>query len=268
MTRTRFEPMSPAARPAPPLVAPGRITGRLLRGVFLAAAVALSVGTFALFAGRPTNDPYQPQRRAMVEQQIVRRGVVQKAVLEAMREVPRHEFVPSSWRSWSYTDRPLPIGFDQTISQPYIVARMTELLRLDRSSKVLEIGTGSGYHAAVLSRVAGKVYSMEILQPLADRARRTLEGLGFDNVQVRVADGYRGWPEEAPFDAIVLTAAPAEIPQPLLDQLKVGGRMVLPQGTGDIQELLLVTKTAESFERERIAAVRFVPMTGEARKER
>ncbi|HRC88060.1 MAG TPA: protein-L-isoaspartate(D-aspartate) O-methyltransferase [Thermoanaerobaculia bacterium] len=233
----------------------------------LALALGGSLVTLAR-PGRPTNDPYEPQRRAMVEQQIVQRGVTQKAVLDAMRLVPRHEFVPSHLMSFSYLDRPLSIGYHQTISQPYMVARMTELLELGKSSKVLEIGTGSGYHAAVLSRVAGHVYSIEILEPLAERARNKLKELGYDNIEIRVGDGYRGWPEAAPFDAIVLTAAPPEIPQPLLDQLKVGGRMVLPQGAGDVQDLYRVTRTATSLERERIASVRFVPMTGEARRER
>jgi protein-L-isoaspartate(D-aspartate) O-methyltransferase len=218
---------------------------------------------------RATNDFFLPLRTAMVEQQITRRGISQAAVIRAMQDVPRHEFVPSAWLARAYADKPLPIGYSQTISQPYIVARMTELLGIDGSSKVLEIGTGSGYHAAVLSRVAGKVYTIEILKPLGERAARTLESLGYDNVEVRIGDGYRGWPEAGPFDAILLTAAPPEIPQPLVDQLKVGGRMVLPEGAGNIQELIRVTKTSSGgVDRERIAAVRFVPMTGEVRRER
>lgn len=205
-------------------------------------------------------------RMAMVEEQIARRGIHDERVLAAMREVPRHEFVPSAYAAHAYRDRPLPIGYQQTISQPYVVALMTELLHLNTKSKVLEIGTGSGYHAAVLSRVAGEVYSIEIVTDLGKRARHTLEALRYDNVQVRIGDGYRGWPEAAPFDAIVLTAAPAEVPQPLLDQLKVGGRLVVPEGRGAVQDLLVLTKTKERIERQKIAAVRFVPMTGEAQK--
>jgi len=182
--------------------------------------------------------------------------------------VPRHRFVPSAYQARAYTDHPLPIGRNQTISQPYIVARMTELLDLTPSSRVLEIGTGSGYHAAVLAQVAREVYTIEIVEDLGREARERLASLGYRNVHVRIGDGYRGWPEEAPFDAIILTAAPAELPQPLLDQLKVGGKMVLPQGSGEIQDLLVITRTEGSLERQRIAAVRFVPMTGEAEKKK
>ena len=199
----------------------------------------------------------------MVEDQIHRRGVDDARVLAAMDEVPRDEFVPDSERGDAYLDRPLPIGYGQTISQPYIVALMSALADLGPHSRVLEIGTGSGYHAAVLSRLAGKVYSVEIVAPLGERARRTLHRLGYKNVHVRIGDGYQGWPEKAPFDAIVLTAAPPVIPQPLLDQLKVGGTMVVPVGEVD-QDLKVVTRTADGFVTRSVIPVRFVPMTGRA----
>jgi protein-L-isoaspartate(D-aspartate) O-methyltransferase len=204
------------------------------------------------------------QRRQMVETQIRARGVTDGRVLAAMQQVPRHLFVPESESAHAYEDHPLPIGSGQTISQPYVVALMTALLDLQPHSRVLEIGTGSGYQAAVLSRLAGDVYSIEIVPDLAARALGTLARLGYDNVHVRIADGYRGWPEAAPFDAIVLTAAPPEVPQPLLQQLRPGGRMVLPVGGLD-QDLLVLTKLADgSVRQEKVLPVRFVPMTGEA----
>jgi len=211
------------------------------------------------------DDPWVSPRRDMVEQQIHERGVHQPEVLRAMESVPRHLFIPDESRDKAYGDAPLPIGWGQTISQPYIVALMTELLDLDRRDKVLEIGTGSGYHAAVLSKVAGQVFTIEIIDELGKQARGTLQQLGYQNVHVRVGDGYKGWPEEAPFDAIILTAAPPKIPQPLLDQLKVGGRMVVPVGSF-VQDLLLITKTPQGIEKRTVAPVRFVPMTGEVQK--
>jgi protein-L-isoaspartate(D-aspartate) O-methyltransferase len=214
-----------------------------------------------------SQEAWGPLRHQMVEEQIRDRGVRQPEVLRAMEAVPRHLFVPSDRRDESYGDSPLPIGWGQTISQPYIVALMTELLELQRGEKVLEIGTGSGYHAAVLSRVAGEVYSIEILPELGRQAQSTLGGLGYRNVHVRIGDGYKGWPEQAPFDAIILTAAPPEIPQPLLDQLKVGGRMVVPVGSF-VQDLLLITKTSRGIEKRTVAPVRFVPMTGEVQQQK
>jgi len=204
------------------------------------------------------------QRQQMVDEQIRARGVTSPRVLAAMQQVPRHLFVPDSERAQAYEDHPLPIGGGQTISQPYIVGLMTALLALPASAKVLEIGTGSGYQAAVLSRVAGQVYSMEIVPELGARARDTLARLGYDNVHVRVADGYRGWPEAAPFDGILLTAAPQTVPAPLVAQLKPGGRMVLPIGGFD-QELMVLTKNLDgTIKQEKVLPVRFVPMTGEA----
>ena len=210
-------------------------------------------------------DVWAAPRRAMVEEQIRERGVHQPAVLRAMETVPRHLFVPGDNRDQAYGDSPLPIGWGQTISQPYVVALMTELLELDRNDKVLEIGTGSGYHAAVLSKVAGEVYTIEIIDELGKQAKSTLQQLGYGNVHVRVGDGYKGWPDKAPFDAVILTAAPPTIPQPLLDQLKVGGRMVVPVGSF-VQDLLLLTKTPQGIVQRTVAPVRFVPMTGEVQK--
>jgi len=203
-------------------------------------------------------------RQRMVEQQIRSRGVTSPRVLAAMEQVPRHLFVPDGERGQAYEDHPLPIGGGQTISQPYIVALMTALLGLPPQSRVLEIGTGSGYQAAVLSRVAYQVYSVEILPELGARARETLVRLGYENVQVRIGDGYRGWPEAAPFDGILLTAAPHAVPPPLIAQLKPGGRMVLPIGGFD-QDLIVLTKQPDgSVREEKVIPVRFVPMTGEA----
>jgi protein-L-isoaspartate(D-aspartate) O-methyltransferase len=204
------------------------------------------------------------QRQQMVDEQIKARGVSSPRVLLAMEQVPRHLFVPAGERRQAYEDHPLPIGGGQTISQPYVVALMTALLDLTPQSRVLEIGTGSGYQAAVLSRLAGEVYSVEIVPELGARARDTLARLGYGNVHVRIGDGYRGWPEAAPFDAILLTAAPHAAPPPLVAQLKAGGRMVLPVGGFD-QDLLVVTKNADGTTRqEKVLPVRFVPMTGEA----
>lgn len=182
-------------------------------------------------------------------------------MLEAMRRVPRHEFVPASLRRSAYDDSPLPIGHDQTISQPYIVAYMTDALELDGTERVLEIGTGSGYQAAVLGELAKEVYTIEIVVPLADRARQTLARLGYKNVQVRTGNGYLGWPEQAPFDRVMVTAAPDDVPAALVEQLKVGGLMAIPVGVG-VQELRILRRTATGLEILRTLPVRFVPMTG------
>lgn len=198
----------------------------------------------------------------MVRSQIEERGVSDPAVLAAMRRVPRHEFVPPEVRSFAYEDSPLPIGDGQTISQPYIVALMTQLLKLKNTDRVLEIGTGSGYQAAVLAEIVSEVYTIEIVEPLERSARATLGRLGYKNVFTRAGDGYRGWPEHAPFDAIIITAAPAQIPEPLIDQLKTGGKMVLPLGTW-YQELIVLTKGEDGMRKESVIPVRFVPMTGE-----
>ena len=205
---------------------------------------------------------YASRRTTMVETQIKRRGVENPDVLAAMAKVPRHLFVPQSVRSFAYEDEPLPIGSGQTISQPYIVALMTELLDPERETKVLEIGTGSGYQAAVLAEICDSVSSIEIICELATRADSTLKALDY-HVDVRCGDGYRGWPEKAPFDAIVVTAAPEKIPQALIDQLAEGGRLVIPIGTYH-QELKLIRKTGGKIDEMNVIPVRFVPMTGEA----
>ena len=204
------------------------------------------------------------EREVMIARQIEGRDVRDPLVLEAMRAVPRHRFVPSTVADRAYGDHALPIGFDQTISQPYVVAAMTEALELDGSERVLEVGTGSGYQAAVLAEIVEEVWSIEIVAPLAERARELLEELGIDNVRLRTGDGYRGWPEAAPFDAIVVTAAPDHVPRPLIDQLVPGGVLVLPVGDRGSQELVRLRRVGDGVERERLFFVRFVPMTGEA----
>jgi protein-L-isoaspartate(D-aspartate) O-methyltransferase len=213
--------------------------------------------------------PEARAREHMVATQIAARDVSDPRVLEAMRRVERHRFVPPSARADAYGDHPLPIGHDQTISQPYIVALMTELARVKPGDRVLEVGTGSGYQAAVLSVLAKEVYTIEIVAPLAREAAERLKALGYANVTVRAGDGYRGWPEHAPFDAILVTAAPPEIPRPLVDQLAVGGRLVAPVGEEwGAQELVVLERTPAGVKRRVVAPVRFVPMTGEARERR
>jgi protein-L-isoaspartate(D-aspartate) O-methyltransferase len=208
------------------------------------------------------------ERARMVDWQIEARTIKDPNVLSAMRTVPRHVFVRSSEQRSAYTDNPLPIGYEQTISQPYIVAFMTEALQLTRSSKVLEIGTGSGYQAAVCAEIAREVYSIEIVEELAKSAKKHLKELGYRNVFTKAGDGYFGWPEHAPFDAIIGTAAAGRIPQPLIEQLKPGGRMILPYGSPrGFQYLVLVTKDKEGkISRKNVMPVRFVPMTGEVQK--
>ena len=210
------------------------------------------------------DDPYDAARDKMVREQIEDRGVRDLAVLRALRSVARHEFLPESLHMLAYTDQPLPIGHGATISQPYIVALMTELLRLDRNSKVLEIGTGSGYQAAVLSKLADAVFTIEIVPELAKSARTTLEHLGYTNVTVRQGDGFEGWPEHAPFDRIILTAAPREVPPKLLDQLARGGRLVAPVGDSGMQELIVVEKSRDGkLKTQSVLPVAFVPMVRE-----
>ncbi len=226
-------------------------------------------------SGEPEPGDRHRERSAMVERQLAARGISSQAVLSAMRAVPRHRFVPASVAEHAYLDRPLPIGHQQTISQPYVVAFMTQAAGIEPGDRVLEIGTGSGYQAAVLSELLraqgaqpgldeGELWTIEIVEPLARSASAALEACGYDNVHVRTGDGYRGWSEEAPFDVILLTAAPDHVPQPLLDQLAIGGRMVLPVGDFD-QEVVRIVKTESGLEREELLPVRFVPMTGEAR---
>ncbi len=208
----------------------------------------------------------QRAREKMVRGQIEDRGVHDKRVLAALRKVPRHLFVPADMVPYAYADGPLPIGYRQTISQPYIVAFMTEALELKPQDRVLEIGTGSGYQAAVLAELVQQVYSIEIIEPLGRDAAERLKGLGYSNIQVRIGDGYRGWPEAAPFDAIIVTAAPDHVPSALVGQLREGGRMVVPVGRF-LQNLIRLRRTPKGVKRETLLPVRFVPMVGEAEKQ-
>lgn len=211
------------------------------------------------------NHTRQVERDRMVDTQIVAGGITDQSVIAAMRRVPRHRFVPDSESEDAYGDFPLSIGHGQTISQPFIVAYMTQALTLKPDEKVLEIGSGSGYQAAILAELGVQGFSIEIVEPLAARAKETLAELGYDNVIVRAGDGYQGWPEESPFDAIIITAAPDHIPAPLLEQLAIGGRLILPVG-GYAQNLILVRRTEEGYQRTELLPVRFVPMTGQAEK--
>jgi protein-L-isoaspartate(D-aspartate) O-methyltransferase len=211
---------------------------------------------------------FSAERERMVKEQIVMRGVTDARVVAAMGKVPREAFVPFLVRRFSYLDRPLPIGFDQTISQPFIVAFMTEKLRLKRTDRVLEIGTGSGYQAAILGELAAEVYTIEIVEPLGKIATTTLRQLGYKNVRVKIGDGYKGWPEHAPFDAVIVTCAPEKVPPPLVEQTKEGGRIIIPVGQPSDQKLYLLEKKEGVLKQEAILPVLFVPMTGEARQAR
>ncbi len=228
---------------------------------------ACSGGPAVAAGGSATpGDRYTEARRDMVTNQLRARGIANEKVLSAMSRVPRHEFVPTLFRSLAYADRPLPIGHDQTISQPYIVAFMTEALKPAPTDRVLEIGTGSGYQAAVLAELVAKVYTIEIVQPLGERASADLARLKYDNVHVRIGDGYEGWPEHAPFDAIIVTCSPEHVPQPLADQLRDGGRMIIPVGDPKSgQELFLLEKRGTKVVQRAVMPVRFVPMTGRAK---
>jgi len=218
-------------------------------------------GGETLFDSNPKGD-FKAMREKMVETQIKARGVKDPRVLSALLKVERHRFVPEKYLDSAYSDQPLPIGEGQTISQPYIVALMTELLELNGNEKVLEIGTGSGYQAAVLAELAKEVYTVEIIEPLAATASERLSELGYQNVKVKAGDGYLGWPEAAPFDAIMVTAAPDHVPKPLVEQLKEGGRIVLPVGTYT-QELKKIVKRSGKLETIDVIPVLFVPMTGD-----
>jgi protein-L-isoaspartate(D-aspartate) O-methyltransferase len=210
-----------------------------------------------------TGQDYQAERYNMVDQQIRNRGIRNSEVLEAMRNVKRHLFVPEKYRHLAYSDRPLPIGHQQTISQPYIVALMTDYLELKEDEKVLEIGTGSGYQAAVLAEIVDQVYTIEIVEPLAHRAQSTLGELGYDNVHIRIGDGYKGWQDHAPYDAIIVTASPSDVPPPLKEQLAEGGRMVIPVGGPVFQKLVLLRKKDGKVKQTDVTSVRFVPMIDE-----
>ncbi len=246
----------PVIRPSPLIVA------------WLTGLVGWEVARAPLIAGE--SDSFVATRARMVADQLAApgRGITNARVLAAMGKVPRHEFVPERWRSQAYEDHPLPIGHGQTISQPFIVAFMTEKLQPAPKDRVLEIGTGSGYQAAVLAELVAEVYSIEIVEDLAKQAAADLRRLGYTNVHVRAGDGYKGWSEAAPFDAIIVTCAPEKVPQPLVDQIKDGGRMIIPIGSGWEQELVLLRKRGSKLEQQAILPVRFVPMTGEAAKKR
>jgi protein-L-isoaspartate(D-aspartate) O-methyltransferase len=251
--------------------------GKSARLGFVTASGALlaALAAAGLPAGSSARGPLQEEegfaraRAAMVEKQVAARGVRSPAVLEALRTVPRHLFIPPAYRGEAYEDHPVPIGDGQTISQPFIVGLMTESLDLRKGEKVLEVGTGSGYQAAVLSLLAGDVFTVEINEDLARLAADTLKSLGYGNVHVRCGDGFFGWPEEAPFDAVIVTCAVERVPPPLLDQLRDGGRLIIPLGDARaIQTLTLITKRHGRAVVRRIIDVRFVPMTGEVQKKR
>ena len=249
---------------------PLEAVGFVLLGLILAGCTApleTPLDAAPGVAGRSAQAPpgREGDRMRMVERQLLARDITDPRVVRAMRRVPRERFVPPDQRQRAYEDRPLPIGYRQTISQPYIVAYMTQALRLTPDAKVLEVGTGSGYQAAVLAELAAAVYSIEIITQLAERARDTLAELGYANVQVRHGDGYAGWPEQAPFDAIMVTAAPDHVPQPLVDQLAVGGRLIIPVGQNR-QTLTILTRTEDGVEQDTTLPVLFVPMTGEAER--
>ena len=239
----------------------------------LSAVLVLTCLVLSFCASRPSEnqltaeDEMVRQREQMVERQLQARNIGNPRVLEAMRKVPRHLFMPVEVRRYAYGDSPVPIGEEQTISQPYIVALMTQTVDPQPHQRALEIGTGSGYQAAVLAELVSAVYTMEIIPFLGERARGTLEELGYDNVEVRVGDGYQGWPEEAPFDIILVTAAADQVPEPLIEQLAEGGKLVMPVGqVGGIQALTTLTRTGGEIIRTHVTDVRFVPMTGEIQR--
>lgn len=209
-----------------------------------------------------TENQFYKKRKEMVKTQIVARGIKDQNLINSMLKVPRHSFIPEKYRDYAYFDGPLPIGYDQTISQPYIVALMTTLLDLKNNDKVLEIGTGSGYQAAILYELGCRVYTVEIIEPLGRKTKKILESLGYDEISCKIGNGYEGWEEYAPFNAIIVTAAPKEIPKPLIEQLITGGKLVIPVGD-DYQELELITKIDQGIKVISITPVKFVKMTGE-----
>jgi protein-L-isoaspartate(D-aspartate) O-methyltransferase len=230
----------------------------------------LPLSIFLLFfhcTGNPqATEEFTKQREQMVKWQIEARGVTDKRVLNAMRKVERHLFVPAELAAYAYADQPLPVGYNQTISQPYIVAFMTEALKLTQQSKVLEIGTGSGYQAAVLAELCDSVFSIEIVEELGQKAKALLKVLKYDNVSVNVGDGYKGWANHAPFDAIIVTCAPTHVPDPLKEQLIEGGKMIIPVGETNYQELILLVKKNGRLIQQSVLPVRFVPMVNENKK--
>ncbi|MFP4025557.1 MAG: protein-L-isoaspartate(D-aspartate) O-methyltransferase [Thiohalospira sp.] len=225
--------------------------------------IIIFIVAILLIAANPVNnysDKYEKVRQRMVRDQVVARGIKDQKVIQAMLNVPRHMFVPANYERMAYEDRPLPIGEGQTISQPYIVALMTETLNLKKEMKVLEIGTGSGYQSAILAEIVNEVYTIEIIESLGKKAENLLSGLGYKNIHVKIGDGYKGWPEKAPFDAIIVTCAPTDVPKPLEEQLKEGGKMIIPVGGSIVQELALLEKKGGKLKKKIVAPVRFVPM--------
>lgn len=240
------------------------ITSYIVSTISFISLSALNSAVSALGIKSSVTDEgvFKRRREQMVEEQLASRGIKDKEILDAMKCIPRHFFIPEENRTLSYSDRPVPIGFGQTISQPYVVAFMTELLKVDKDDIVLEVGTGSGYQASVLSRLVKQVYTIEVVEKLGKEAMKNLKVLGYTNVKGMIGDGYKGWPEHAPFDAIIVTASAEHIPQPLIDQLKPGGCMVIPVGgMYAVQDLMLITKDAsENIIKKSIIPVRFVPL--------
>jgi protein-L-isoaspartate(D-aspartate) O-methyltransferase len=232
----------------------GMILQKILISSLLMAALFWNCDSYA-----QAEDYYRQQRERMVAEQIEARGIHDEKVLAVMRKVERHLFVPEEYRQYAYIDNALPVGYGQTISQPYIVALMTAVVKPQPDMKVLEIGTGSGYQAAVLAELCKSVYTIEIVEKMGRQAQKILEGL-YKNVRVRIGDGYQGWPGEAPFDAILVTCSPTHVPKPLADQLREGGRMVIPVGKAGDQNLVVLTKSSGKLRQESVIPVRFVPM--------
>lgn len=239
------------------------IAGLLILPLIILTAYMLGFGLLCSGGDKPEGG-YEQARRNMVDLQIERRGITSKKVLNAFLKVERHLFVPDYLLGQAYNDHPLPIGEGQTISQPYVVAFMTDMLELEKNDKVLEIGTGSGYQAAILGEICDSVFTIEIFESLGTNAARLLKKLGYDNVHVKIADGYKGWPEYAPFDAIIVTCAPNDVPVPLEEQLAEGGRMIIPVGDRYTQNLVLLKKIDGKLERQNVLPVRFVPMIDES----
>ena len=237
------------------------MSGRVL--IIILYGVMMNIFNIGCKAKDINSGEFEKLRATMVKTQIERRGVKDEKVLNAMLKVERHKFVPRQYRDYSYEDRPLPIGEGQTISQPYIVALMTEVLDLDSTKKVLEIGTGSGYRAAVLAEICDSVYTIEIVEKLGIKAEKLIFELGYNNIKVKVGDGYKGWKEYSPFDCVIVTCAPSHVPQPLIDQMAENGKMVIPVDVAFGQDLILLIKEGGKLKRESIIPVRFVPMTKE-----
>ncbi len=228
--------------------------------VLVVMLITLGIMFSSLTPIKNYSDKYEKVRQRMVREQIVARGIKDQKVIQSMLNVKRHLFVPKNQERMAYEDRPLPIGEGQTISQPYIVALMTETLELEKNMRVLEVGTGSGYQAAILAEIVKEVYSIEIIESLGLKAKTVLKSLDYQNINLKIGDGYKGWKENAPFDAIIVTCAPANIPDPLKNQLKEGGKMIIPMGGSITQELVLLEKKNGKLIKQVVAAVRFVPM--------